>query len=218
MNKWYCKNLILFLVFLCFATNIVCAKTNEFKIYINLWNSKLYLMQNNKVIEEYPISPGKDKSPTPIGKFHIINKSKGWGSGFGSRWLGLDVPWGKYGIHGTNKAWLIGERVSSGCIRMYNKDVENLFEKISVGTEVYIDGPIMGIGIHEFKTLSRNSRGNLVQIIQYRLKAAGYYKGKCHGIYDIHTELAVKQFQRKQDIKVTGSITSKEYILLGLLE
>lgn len=218
MKKWYCKNLILLLAFLCFATNIVCAKTNEYKIYINLWTSKLYFIQNNKVIEEYPISPGKDQSPTPIGKFHITNKSKGWGSGFESRWLGLDVPWGKYGIHGTNKAWLIGERVSSGCIRMHNKDVEKLFDKIPVGTEVYVDGPITGIGKHEFKTLSSNSRGNLVQIVQCRLKTAGYYKGKCHRIYDIYTELAVKQFQRGQNLKITGLITHKEYILLGLLE
>ncbi|MBJ8030632.1 peptidoglycan-binding protein [Bacillus cereus group sp. N21] len=121
-------------------------------------------------------------------------------------------------MHGTNKTWLIGERVSSGCIRMHNKDVEKLFDKIPVGTEVYIDGPITGIGKHEFQTLSRNSRGNLVQIVQCRLKAAGHYKGKCHGIYDIHTELAVKQFQREQNLKITGLITHKEYILLGLLE
>ncbi|WP_416827804.1 L,D-transpeptidase family protein [Ectobacillus polymachus] len=185
---------------------------------MNLWKNKLYLLQQNKVIEEYSISPGKNESPTPVGQFRIVHKSRGWGGGFGSRWLGLNVPWGKYGIHGTNKSWLIGERVSSGCIRMRNKDVERLFDKVPVGTIVQIDGPITGMGKYELKNLSRNSRGNLVQIVQQRLKAAGYYKGPCNGIFDIQTEVAVKKFQKEHHFKVNGTISNKEYIQLGLLE
>ena len=46
-----------------------------------------------------------------------------WGGGFGTRWLGLNVPWGIYGIHGTNQPWSIGTQASAGCIRMFNRHV-----------------------------------------------------------------------------------------------
>ena len=41
-------------------------------------------------------------------------------------------------IHGTPSSWSIGQNVSHGCIRMYMKDVEQLFEMVDVGTPVYI--------------------------------------------------------------------------------
>ncbi len=43
-----------------------------------------------------------------------------------------------YLIHGTNKPWTIGKRRSHGCIRMRRSDVEELFDKVSVGTSVRI--------------------------------------------------------------------------------
>nr|WP_245582471.1 L,D-transpeptidase [Neorhizobium lilium] len=44
-------------------------------------------------------------------------------------------------IHGTNQPWSIGLNMSSGCIRMMNKDVEDLYERASVGTKVVVVGP-----------------------------------------------------------------------------
>jgi L,D-transpeptidase ErfK/SrfK len=41
-----------------------------------------------------------------------------------------------YGIHGTNQEWVIGTRASHGCIRMYNRDVLELFPQVPVGTPV----------------------------------------------------------------------------------
>ena len=41
-------------------------------------------------------------------------------------------------IHGTNEPWSIGEQVSSGCIRMLNEDVVDLFERVPVGATVYV--------------------------------------------------------------------------------
>ena len=38
----------------------------------------------------------------------IINKA-GWGEGFGGAWMGLNVPWGTYGIHGTKSPWFVGK-------------------------------------------------------------------------------------------------------------
>jgi lipoprotein-anchoring transpeptidase ErfK/SrfK len=60
---------------------------------------------------------------------------------------GLDNPLGSralylgntaYRIHGTNAPWSIGYAVSSGCIRMRNQDVEDLYERVPVGTKVIV--------------------------------------------------------------------------------
>ena len=44
-------------------------------------------------------------------------------------------------IHGTNQPWTIGQNMSSGCIRMMNKDVEHLYKRTPVGTKVIVVGP-----------------------------------------------------------------------------
>ena len=54
--------------------------------------------------------------------------------------MGLDVPWGGYGIHGTNRPWSIGTYASLGCVRMFNEDIEELFEIVAPGTRVVITG------------------------------------------------------------------------------
>jgi len=43
-----------------------------------------------------------------------------------------------YRIHGTNAPWTIGHSVSSGCIRMRNEDVTDLYERVNVGTKVIV--------------------------------------------------------------------------------
>jgi len=43
-----------------------------------------------------------------------------------------------YRIHGTNEPFTIGQNVSSGCIRMMNEDVEDLFDRVHVGTRVIV--------------------------------------------------------------------------------
>lgn len=45
---------------------------------------------------------------------------------------------GQYAIHGTNKRSSIGTRASYGCIRMYNEDVVELFDRVGVGTPVVV--------------------------------------------------------------------------------
>jgi hypothetical protein len=47
-----------------------------------------------------------------------------------------------YRIHGTNAPSTIGQRVSSGCIRLTNEDVQDLFERVSIGSKVVVlNGP-----------------------------------------------------------------------------
>ncbi|CDZ28551.1 ErfK/YbiS/YcfS/YnhG family protein [Neorhizobium galegae bv. officinalis] len=43
-----------------------------------------------------------------------------------------------YRIHGTNAPWSIGSAVSSGCIRMRNEDVTDLYERVNIGTKVVV--------------------------------------------------------------------------------
>ena len=41
-------------------------------------------------------------------------------------------------IHGTNQPWSIGQAVSSGCIRMANDDIVELFNQVQIGTKVIV--------------------------------------------------------------------------------
>ena len=43
-----------------------------------------------------------------------------------------------YRIHGTNEPWTIGQNVSSGCIRLTNEDVIDLYDRTSVGAKVVV--------------------------------------------------------------------------------
>jgi lipoprotein-anchoring transpeptidase ErfK/SrfK len=43
-----------------------------------------------------------------------------------------------YRIHGTSEPWTIGHAVSSGCIRMRNEDVTDLYGRVKVGTRVIV--------------------------------------------------------------------------------
>lgn len=49
-----------------------------------------------------------------------------------------------YRIHGTNEPESIGQNVSSGCIRMFNQDVIDLYDRAPVGARVLVRGPISG--------------------------------------------------------------------------
>jgi len=46
-----------------------------------------------------------------------------------------------YRIHGTNQPWSIGLSLSSGCIRMMNQDVEDLYARTPIGSKVIVIGP-----------------------------------------------------------------------------
>ncbi|HET7628712.1 MAG TPA: L,D-transpeptidase family protein [Bacillales bacterium] len=188
------------------------------KIVVNLWKNQLTLFKNGHPAATYPIAPGKDRNPTPIGTFRVVQKSKEWGGGFGSRWLGLNVPWGKYGIHGTNKPYLMGQSVSSGCIRMRNRDVEELFSQVPMDTPVIINGPIFGRGEYAYRNLAVGSKGTVVQVVQNRLRAAGYYNGKIDGIYGAATKQAMIAFQKDRGLPPTGGVKRPTYHALGLLE
>lgn len=115
------------------------------EIVIDIPSRTLTFTHSGRTYGPYPVGLGKPSTPTPKGNWHVANKDPhpSW-EPLGSRWMGLDVPWGNYGIHGTNAPWSIGYYVSNGCIRMHNRDVETIFPLVSIGTPVYIRGDYPG--------------------------------------------------------------------------
>ncbi len=109
------------------------------RIQIYTHNRKLYLVSGRQADRIYPVAVGKPETPTPHGTYRIINKIVNPGGGLGTRWMGLDIPDGPYGIHGTFNPESIGKAISNGCIRMYNHDVEELFSLVHIGTTVVIE-------------------------------------------------------------------------------
>ncbi|MBQ8003092.1 MAG: LysM peptidoglycan-binding domain-containing protein [Clostridia bacterium] len=117
---------------------ILCIPQNpvllEFRINISAKTLSVY--REGNIIKEYPIATGKPATPTPQGVFTIINKQLNPGGPYGTRWLGLSIR--GYGIHGTNAPESIGTAASNGCIRMFNSDIEELFDITNTGTVVRI--------------------------------------------------------------------------------
>jgi LysM repeat protein len=130
----------------------------EFSIKVDKSENKLVVYMNDRFFKEYDIGTGKHGS-TPQGKFVISDKIKEppwWKPGggaipfgdpenvLGTRWMSIQAVEGTpqvrgYGIHGTWEPETIGGQTSRGCIRMLNKDVEELFLLVPLGTEVKIN-------------------------------------------------------------------------------
>lgn len=187
-------------------------------ILIEIDKKRLSLInkKHQNIIATYPIASGKVDSPTPLGSFQIIKKSS-WGEGFGSRWLGLNVPWGMYGIHGTNKPGSIGSNASAGCIRMRNSDAEDLYDKVSVNTNVIIINGEYGPFGSGFRTLKPGDRGADVLEVQKRLKQEGFYLGEFDGIYGEEMKKALIDFLKHNNITLTDKIDEAIYKKLKII-
>lgn len=120
---------------------------NEYKAIIKKDIQKMEIFGKNDLgwdlIKDYSVSTGKNKGnkekvgdkKTPEGEFEIISKelSKHWTFEgkyvYGPYFLRLKTPpWTGFGIHGTNEPYKIGERASSGCIRMKDEDLLEFIE------------------------------------------------------------------------------------------
>lgn len=183
----------------------------EISLLIDVQKRTLTVLNDNLPYKQYKVAVGKAATPTPIGEWKVVWKDYQWGTGFGSRWMGLNVPWGTYGIHGTNKPWSIGRHASHGCIRMHNKSVEQLFEWVPIGTVVQIVGPPVQVK----RTLKLNLAGQDVVVVQKKLRELGFYTGLADGIFGSATSEAVKEFQNKNGLAVTGIIDKETRKLLG---
>jgi len=118
---------------------------------------------DSTVVMTYPIGIGQEGWTTPLGVTHITDKivDPAWTvpdsiieeytqEGHSTPKImppGPDNPLGRFAlrleisgylIHGTNKPFGVGRRISHGCIRMYPEDIADLFQHVPVGTAVWI--------------------------------------------------------------------------------
>ncbi len=105
----------------------------------------LFYIENGMIKYNFPIAIGTPKTPTPTGSFVVGQKlftrpTCDWGA---RRITLLSLRKGAYtytgyNVHGTNNPDSIGKMASHGCVRLYNEDVVTLFDKVGVGSEVFI--------------------------------------------------------------------------------
>ena len=117
-------------------------------VIINKDSLKCAYYENGKLITSFRCAIGKSSTPTPSGNFTVINKEKnrpyykkGIAGGASNNPLGtrfIQLTTGGIAIHGTCYPNSIGSKVSNGCIRLLNSNVEWLYNKVTLGTHVVI--------------------------------------------------------------------------------
>jgi L,D-transpeptidase ErfK/SrfK len=125
------------------------------RLELDLSQRKVTLFRAGEVFKSYPVAVGRSGWETPTGKFKIetMYRDPVWINPFtgevitggdqdnplGRRWLGFHKDGKNWaGFHGTNRVNSIGTAASHGCVRMFEKDVEELFSLVSVGTPVTV--------------------------------------------------------------------------------
>jgi lipoprotein-anchoring transpeptidase ErfK/SrfK len=118
------------------------------RLVVDLERLRATLLRNGRPVWRAPVGIGQAQWPTPRGRFYVRNKLVRYRSAFyGPLAFGTsarspvltDWPGGGFvGIHGTNRPELIPGRVSHGCIRMRNPDIERLGRLMPVGTPITI--------------------------------------------------------------------------------
>jgi lipoprotein-anchoring transpeptidase ErfK/SrfK len=121
------------------------------RIVVSLAERKLAVVDDGRVLRVFNVAVGAPSSPSPVGRFTIVNRlenpgyytpgkaiAPGPSNPLGTRWMGLDVK--GYGIHGTDQPGSIGHARSHGCIRLRNRDVEELFALVREGDVVELHG------------------------------------------------------------------------------
>ncbi len=160
-------------------------------IWVELDRMRLTVYENGEAAAVFPIAAGTGNTPSPIGAFRVSSRFMTDLSGFGTRFLGLNVPWGSYGLHGTNKADSIGKNASHGCIRMAVKDAEALYAMTPAGTRVVIEGGPYGPLNWGLRTLKEGDRGADVRQLQLRLIRHGFLYAGADGVFGPSTRRAV---------------------------
>lgn len=162
-------------------------------------DKKILRFTSESFNKSYPVAVGKPETPTPVGNWTIVQKALNPGGAFGARWMRLSIPWGGYGIHGTNRPSSIGTAASHGCVRMYNADVIEVYDKTPVGTPVNIIGEV-----YTGHLLKTGCQGKEVREVQKRLKGLSYYQASIDGYYGSKTEAAVIKFQKDHGLLADG--------------
>ncbi len=182
----------------------------NYVIVVDVSSNNLTVFKDGIQFKIYQVAGGKPSTPSPLGTWKITSKDT-WGDGFGGYWMGFNVPWGKFGIHGTLHPTSIGWNSSHGCIRMRNSDVAELYKIIPYGTPVIIWGGPYGNFGECLRVLKPGMIGSDVYQIQIMLQAKGYYKSKPNGIYNDYFKSIVHNFQKQNSLPISDTISSNFY-------
>lgn len=184
---------------------VIASNKNTYSILVDVEASRLYLFKNDILEKEYKCAGGKTSTPSPIGTWRVNSKGK-WGEGFGGSWMGIDCPWGQFGIHGTTEIYSVGWSSSHGCIRMNNDEVAKLYKIIPIGTKVTIVDGVYGPFGKGFRHLKSGMYGSDVMEIQKKLKELGFFNGTPNGKFGSETEEAVKKYCKANNLSVRKTI------------
>ena len=134
----------------------------KFEVKVSKEENSLLLTLGGSFYKRYVVGTGRD-ARTPVGTFRIrdrIEHPEWWSESgktipygdpenvLGTHWLALEATGDTprvsgYGIHGTWDDTSLGKQSSAGCVRMSNRDVEELFTLLPRGTPVTItEGPL----------------------------------------------------------------------------
>lgn len=207
------------LTFLLLALSFIQPVQATPQIIVNIPEYRLTLVEDGKTVKTYVVAVGTHYEQTPIGTYRITAKEMfpTWfpGSKFedktpvlfgpenplGTRWMEFSPT---YGIHGTNKGWDINYPVSGGCIRMYNQDVEELYERVEVGTPVSI--------VYETMVLEEKPDGLYVKawpdIYHRQLNTAEHFASLYAKYKQKYSQTHMPQFLN-DSIKLEGAMTEK---------
>lgn len=123
-------------------------------LLVNIPERGVYLFQDNRFVEFYPIAIGKAGFETPTGRFKVVNRVKnptwfppewakqeepvpaGPDNPLGDRWIGLSAP--GIGLHATNDPGSVGGALSHGCMRTYPELADHLYERVRQGMDAWI--------------------------------------------------------------------------------
>jgi lipoprotein-anchoring transpeptidase ErfK/SrfK len=138
------------------STNQVASKYPTY-LTLDRANFTLRFWKDLKLTKSYTVAVGQAGLETPEGEYAIESKEvdptwhvpeSSWAGSLAgqdippgpsnpikARWMGI---FNGAGIHGTDETWSIGQAVSHGCVRMTIPDVEDLYDRVDVGTPIYI--------------------------------------------------------------------------------
>lgn len=125
--------------------------SKPWKVVVDKSDNRLTLYLDGQFFKEYRVSTGRN-SITPNGQYKIANRivHPSWlrptdkkeilygdpEHPIGTHWLGWDKE--GFGLHGTNRPDQLGRQVSSGCVRLHNRDVGELYLLLPVGTPIVV--------------------------------------------------------------------------------
>jgi lipoprotein-anchoring transpeptidase ErfK/SrfK len=125
------------------------------RLEINRSAHRVILYRGETAIKTYPVAVGRAGWETPVGEFHVFQmvRDPAWrhpltgkvfepgapGNQLGNYWIGFWTD-GRtaVGFHDTPHPKTVGKAMSHGCLRMYEKDISELFAQVSVGTLVNV--------------------------------------------------------------------------------